>query len=322
MGNDNGVKAAVEAAFDFSKSHSEYKIILVGDQDEITKFSQESEKISIVDVKKTVSKDEGARAARNGESSMAVAINLVKDGTADAVISSGESGAYLSIATLTLRRIPGVKRPAFMPVFPTIVKGKRFVMMDCGANLETTGEMLAQWAELGNVFSSTVLKVNKPKVGLVNIGTEDSKGKEFHQEAHAVLKANKDINYVGFVETRDLLNAAVDVAIIDGYAGNMVLKTMEGTVLSLLKLIKTSLMSRLKYKIGALLAKGAFNQVKETLDYRNVGAAWIIGLNGLAIKCHGGADKKSYLGALNQVKEALDNDALKNFKEAVKIDEQ
>lgn len=144
MGNDNGVRAAVEAALDFSNKSLDYTFILVGDKDEINKYTKETERIQILDVKKTVDKEEGARAARKGDSSMAVAINLVKEGKAQAVISSGESGAYLSMSTLTLRRIEGVKRPAFMPVFPTIVKGKRFVMMDCGANLETTGEMLSQ----------------------------------------------------------------------------------------------------------------------------------------------------------------------------------
>ena len=317
MGNDNGVRAGVEAALDFVESNLDYIVVLVGDKNEINKITRETERIRIVDVKKTIDPKMGARAARGEDNSMAAAINLVKDGTADAVMSSGDSGIYLSMATLIFKRLDGVKRPAFMPVFPTIIQGKRFVMMDVGANLISTPEMLEQWAMLGSSFSKSVLNINKPKVGIVNIGTEDKKGQDFHIEANEALKKHDNINYVGFVESRDLLNGVVDVAITDGYAGNMILKTMEGTVLSLLKLLKQELTSKTKYKMGALLAKGAFKNVKETLDYRNVGAAWLLGLNGLAIKCHGGSDKKAYLGAFSQVAEAVDKDAIKKFKESV-----
>lgn len=170
---------------------------------------------------------------------------------------------------------------------------------------------------MGNAFSKAVLGVQSPKVGLLNVGTEDEKGFESVREAHQNLKKNKDINYVGFIESRELLKAPVDVAIIDGYGGNLVLKTMEGTALAMLSLIKQSLTSKFIYKIGALIAKGGFVAVKETLDYRNVGAAWVIGLNGLALKVHGGSDKKAYLGAFGQLKEALDKNALEEFKKAV-----
>lgn len=319
MGNDNGVQAGALAAVEFTEKNLDYTFILVGDRAEINKYVKETERIQIIDVKTEVDSESGALAARHGDSSMAVAINLVKDGKADAVISSGDSGAYLSMATLILKRLEGVKRPAFMPVFPTIVKGKRFVMMDTGANLETTPEMLIQWAQLGNVFSKTVLSVKNPVIGLVNIGTEDSKGRELQQLAHKSLKEDKTINYTGFIEPRDLLNASVDVAIVDGYGGNLILKSMEGTVLSLLKLIKEELTSKTTYKMGALLAKGAFSNIKETLDYRNVGAAWVIGLNGLAIKTHGSSDKKAYLGSFKQVHEALEKNALEQFKKSLEI---
>ena len=316
MGNDNGVRAGVEAALDFVEKNLDFVVTLVGNKAQINKITVETERIKIIDVKKEVNAEDGARAARNGDNSMSVAINLVKEGKADAVMSSGDSGVYLSMATLTLRRMEGVKRPAFMPVFPTIVAGKKFVMMDVGANLVTTPEMIEQWAILGHKFSKNVLNISKPRVGVVNIGTEDGKGNEFQIEANKILKNRNDINYVGFVEPRELLNSVVDVAIVDGYGGNLILKTMEGTVLSLLKLIKKELTSKTKYKMGALLAKGAFKNIKETLDYRNVGAAWIMGLNGLAIKTHGGSDKKAYLGAFSQLAEALNNNALEKIKEA------
>ena len=317
MGNDNGVQPGVEAVVSFIKKNPDYKFILVGNEKEILKYTKPSENIEILHTSKEVDKEAKARAARDGDTSMAMAVQLVKDNKADAVISSGDSGIYLSIATLTLRRLEGIKRPAFMPIFPTVVGGK-FVMLDTGANLDVDQEMIEQWAVAGSVFSKSVLRVKKPRVGIVNIGTEDHKGKEFHVEANKLLKANKKINYVGFVEPRELLNGVVDVAVADGYGGNLILKTMEGTVISLLSLIKKSLYSKFKYKIGALLARGAFKNIKDTLDYRNVGAAWVIGLNGLAIKAHGGSDAKSFAGAFNQIKIALDNNAQKEFAKAIK----
>lgn len=317
MGNDNGIRAGVEAALEFVKKNLDYIFILVGDKNKISKITMETERIKIIDIKKEVDKKVGARAGRSGDNSMAVAINLVKNGKADAVISSGDSGTYLSMATLSLKRMTGIKRPAFMPVFPTIIKGQRFIMMDVGANLITTSEMLEQWANLGSIFSNLVLNIKKPRVGVINIGTEDSKGNDFQIEANKNLLKNKNINYVGFVEPRELLKGVVDVAVVDGYGGNLILKTMEGTIISLLTLIKQEIKSKLKYKIGAKLSRGAFTNVKKSLDYRNVGSAWLFGLNSLAIKAHGGADKKSYLGAFSQIVEALEKNAIEKIKKAL-----
>lgn len=274
LGNDNGALDGLLAVKEFIAKNPDYKFILVGNKTKILEvFPKENQNIEIVECDTEIQGELGARAARGEANSMSVAISLVKEGKADAVISAGNSAAYLTVATLTLRRMQGVKRPAFMPIFPTIVKGKRFILMDAGANLEVDAEILVQWALLGNAFSKAVLGIENPKVGLLNIGTEDEKGFESVREAHQNLKKNKDINYVGFIESRELLKAPVDVAIIDGYGGNLVLKTMEGTALAMLSLIKQSLTSKFIYKIGALIAKGGFVAVKETLDYRNVGAA-------------------------------------------------
>ena len=317
MGNDNGVRAGIEAVNEFVAKNLDYNFVLVGDIKEINKYTKETERIRIIDSKQINSKM-GALAARKSQNSMSVAINLVKEGKADAVISSGDSGLFLSISTLSIKRIIGVKRPAFMPIVPSVIKGQRFLLMDVGANLETSSEMLVQWAKLGQAFAKANLKVNKPRVGIVNIGTEDKKGYSFQQKANTILKKNKKINYLGFIESRELLNDIVDVAIVDGYAGNMILKTLEGSVLSLLKLLKEKLMSKTKYKIGALISSGAFKEVKEQLDYRNVGAAWVIGINGLAIKTHGSSDKKSYVGAFKQIRNAIENDSLDELKKEFK----
>ncbi|NQZ66115.1 MAG: phosphate acyltransferase PlsX [Mycoplasmatales bacterium] len=317
MGNDNGVRAGVEAALDFVEKNLDYSFILVGDKSEISKITMETERIKIIDVKKEVDKNAGARASRNDDNSMAVAINLVKNNEADAVVSSGDSGVYLSMATLLLKRMPGIKRPAFMPIFPTVIKDRKYVMMDVGANIVTTSQMIEQWAKIGSLFSNITLNVKKPRVGIVNIGTEDSKGNDFQKDAHKNLMRNTEINYIGFVEPRNLLKGVVDVALVDGYGGNLILKTMEGSILSILSLIKKELSSKLKYKIGALLVKGAFNNIKKDLDYRNVGAAWLIGLNKPAIKTHGSSDKKSYLGAFSQLAIVLEKDVVTKLKEVM-----
>ncbi len=322
LGNDNGPLDGLLAVQDFIASNKDYKFILVGDKSKIMQvFPVEQANVEIVDCAKEIQGELGARAARGEQNSMSIAVDLVKDKKADAVISAGNSGAYLSLATLSLKRMTGIKRPAFMPIFPTIVKGKKFILMDAGANLEVDAQIITQWALLGNAFSKTVLGVENPKVGILNVGTEDEKGFAWAREANQSLKADKDLNYVGFIESRELLKAVVDVAIIDGYGGNLILKTMEGTALAMLSLIKQSLQSKLIYKIGALLAKNGFLVVKETLDYRNVGAAWVIGLNGLALKVHGSSDKKAYMGAFGQIKQALDKNALEQLKKAMPNEE-
>ena len=314
MGNDNGVQEGVKAVLEFVKTNLDYIFILVGDKKEIKKITQVTERIKIVDCPKIIDSKKGIKFAMSDNNSMTTAINLVKDKKADVVVSQGDSGMYISLSTLLLKRIDGIKRPAFMSIFPTIYKNKKFIMMDIGANLMTTSQMLEQWAILGNVFSKEVLKINNPKIGIVNIGTEDKKGNEFQINANINLKNNKDINYIGFIETRDLLNAIVDVAIIDGYGGNLVLKTIEGTALSLFQMIKKELNSKLIYKVGGLMSKKAFRNIKDVLDHRNVGAAWLFGLNHFAIKVHGGSDKKTYLSAFDQIVNAIENDSINKVK--------
>lgn len=313
VGNDRGVEEGIRAALDFTDKFLDFSVVMVGPKKEIYKYTKETERIEIIDAA-PLDKKAGARSARSSNNSMSVAINLVKDGKADGVLSAGDSGTYLAMTTLILKRMEGVKRPAFMPIFPTIVEGKKFVLMDVGANLVSTSDMLVQWSKLGSAFATTGLNIKKPKVALINIGTEDEKGLDFTREAHQVLKKDKSINYVGFVESRDLLKGEVDVAIVDGYAGNMILKALEGTMTATLALLKEKLMSKSRYKIGALLSKGAFRAVKEQIDYKSVALAYIVGLNGLAVKVHGGSDKESYYGAFTKMAEFIQKDILASLK--------
>ncbi len=319
MGNDNGVRAGVLAARDFIEKNIEYKIILVGDKNEINKYCEESEKIKIVDNPNVVQKNnEDLINAHREDNSMNTALKLLKDGEGAGVLSSGDSGKYLASAMMIIKRLPLASRPAFVSIIPTIKQDKKFLLLDEGANLNTTEEYLVQWSKLAAAFSKSILKVENPKVAILNIGTEDYKGFEHHQKANKILLESKNkFDYVGFIESRYLLEGNVDVVVADGYGGNMTLKALEGTVLSFTKLLKNNINKNIWRKFCAFLMKKTFKDVKEQLDYRNVGAAWILGINGIVIKSHGSSDVKAYLGALNQIKNAIESDALNKFKKSL-----
>lgn len=304
-GNDKGVEASIKASLYFVKENPNIEIVLVGDKVQINQFLTENHcQISVIDNPNTVKFDENIRNMLRENTSMKEAINLVKNNQADAVITSGDSGSYLALCTFILGRLEGVSRPAFMPIMPTI-KGKKFLLLDVGANLNTKSDFLVEWSVVANEYAKVLLNVENPKVALLNIGTEDYKGLEIVREANQKLIQTRNLNYIGFQEPRDILNYTTDIAVIDGYGGNLVLKSLEGAILSFKDLIKQNIMKKTLRKIGYLFLKGAFKDVSETLDYRNVGAAWVIGLKKLAIKSHGSSDYKSYVGALNQIKLGL-----------------
>lgn len=323
MGNDNGVKAGVLAAVNFIKKNIDYKIILVGDQNEIKKYCTENEQLEILHNPNVAKKSiDDLMNTHKEDNSMNSALKLLKEGKGLACLSSGDSGKYLSSSIMIVKRLEKVSRPAFMSIIPTIKENKKFILLDEGANLNNNEEYLIQWAKLGAAFSKSVLKVNNPKVSILNIGDEEYKGYEHHKKANEILKKSKlKFEYDGFIESRTLLEGDCDVVVADGYSGNMVLKALEGTVLSFTKLMKGKIMKNGWRKFCAFLLKGAFKDLKEHLDYRNVGAAWILGINGIVIKAHGGSDQKAYLGALNQIKLAIESNALEEFKNSLKEDE-
>ncbi|WP_029513486.1 phosphate acyltransferase PlsX [Mycoplasmopsis primatum] len=320
-GNDNGPEAAVIASCAFLKLNKNYEITLIGSENEInsalSKIKNKPENLKIINNPNIPSDVKNFHKSLREDTSMNMAIDLVANGKADAVLSSGDSGTYLGCTTFKLKRLPNVSRSAFMPLMPTII-GRKFLLLDVGANIETKSEYLVEWAKIANVYARALLNTTNPRVSLINIGTEDYKGLEIVKNANEVLKNDKFLNYRGFIEPRALLEGTTDVAIIDGYGGNLVLKSLEGAILSFKKLLKSKIMISPIRKLGYLFLKGAFKDVAETLDYRNVGAAWVIGLNGVAIKCHGSSDSKAYIGALNQVKLALENNILQAVKNAIK----
>ena len=316
MGGDHGPKPAIEAVCKFLKKNPSYHFTLVGDEKQIlTHLKTKHSNIEIFHSPNSMPKDIDPIKARGVESSMLDAVKILKDESEGIIISAGNSGAYLTLATLYLKRMDKIKRPAFMPIFPTIVKNKSTLVLDVGANLQATVEYIHQWAQLANAFSKNILGVDKPKVAILNVGEEKNKGMDFHKGAAELLENDSNINYVGFIESKFILTGECDVIVTDGYAGNIALKSAEGTLMAVSKFLKKTFKTRPYYMLGALLSKGVFKKLKNTLNHKKVGGAWILGLSRLAIKAHGSSDKESFLGALNQAKLAIDKDMLNKFKE-------
>lgn len=318
MGNDNGVQDAVKASIEFAKNNPNFKLILVGDANEIQKYYfNQLTNIDIYDSKNTIRFSTNFRKSLTENYSMTDAIKLVIDKDVDAVLSSGDSGMYLAAATLLVKRLNGVSRPAFMPIFPTTVNNQKFLMLDVGANVDCRPNYLVEWAKIASIFYKYMFNIDNPVVKQVNIGTEEYKGGELQIETHKLLK-NSGLNYQGFVEPRSLLDNDCDVAVIDGFSGNLVLKSLEGAILSFKKILKEALTKNVFRKMIALSMKKSFKEIGNRLDYRNVGAAWVIGVNAMMIKSHGSSDTKAYLGALNQIKLGLEKDIFTKIKDEFK----
>jgi glycerol-3-phosphate acyltransferase PlsX len=232
------------------------------------------------------------------DSAIVVALNQVKDGTCDAYVSAGSTGATLVGGTLIVRRIKGVERAPLAPLIPTL-KGDS-LLIDCGANVDARPEWLHQFAHMGSIYMESAMNIKNPKVGLLNIGTEEEKGNELTKAAHALLKDDKQINCIGNVEARDVNSGKCDVVVCDAFAGNVCLKTMEGAAGALQGALKKALMSSPKTKIGALLAKKATKTELKKYDATNYGGAPMLGLKGLVVKIHGNAKAKEVKNALLQ----------------------
>lgn len=318
--NENSLEFAVKAANKFAQNNPNYHLILVGDETKIKTYLKQLDNISVVDETNIATKDgKSIRHAHKEQNSMNIAIDLLASKQVDALLSPAESSLILASSFFKLPKLPNVERPAFMPMIPTI-SDLPFLMVDVGANVVVKPQYLAQWAQIASLFFQNLYNFANPKVAIVNIGVEENKGLEFHSEAHNLLSQNSDLNFVGFIEPKHLLEAEIQVFVCDGYAGNLILKTLEGAMLAVFKLLKQTLISSTRGKIAGLLAKPSLYKIKEKFDYRNVGAAWIIGLDGIALKTHSSSDEQAFLGALNQVKIALESQVLVKIKEKLLSD--
>jgi len=295
MGGDLGSAATLEGVKLFLKKHcNDAELILVGKQEELIDAP-----CRVVDARDVLPMEAGPlEALRAKESSMLKAIKLVKDGEAVGVVSTGSTGAYLSGAAITLKKIPGVERPALVTPFPTVIKGKKVVILDVGASNENSSQEIYQFAIMGDLYSKVVLGVKDPKVCVLANGTEEGKGSPEGKGACELIAANKSLNFGGNIEAREVLSGQADVIVTDGFSGNVLLKSTEGTAKVMKDFIKSSFKRNIFSKIGYLLSKKGFDEMGETMDYKTTGGALLIGVNGVVVKAHGNSDGIAFFHAI------------------------
>ena len=270
---------------------------------------------------KVASDDRPSYALRNSKNtSMGMAINSVKKLDAHAVVSSGNTGALMAIAKVALRTLPGITRPAIIGLFPAI--DRKIVLLDLGANAECEADNLVQFAIMGDAFAKVILNKNKPSIGLLNIGSEDIKGNEIVKSAAAVLHNQQCLNFTGYVEADDISRGVVDVVVADGFSGNIAIKMAEGTAYLCRQLLNKAFKSSLIAKIGYLLAKKALKDTFKKIDGRYYNGAMLVGLNGVVVKSHGGADPIAFANAVEVAVELSRHDINKKIIQEINMVQQ
>ncbi|HEL0614250.1 TPA: phosphate acyltransferase PlsX [Streptococcus equi subsp. zooepidemicus] len=312
MGGDHAPKAIVEGVNQAIEAFSDIEIQLYGDQSRIESYLVKSDRVSVVHTDEKInSDDEPAKAIRRKKNaSMVLAARAVKDRQADAVLSAGNTGALLAAGLFIIGRIKGVDRPGLLSTLPT-VDGSGFDMLDLGANAENTAEHLHQYAILGSFYAKHVRGIAKPRIGLLNNGTEATKGDSLRKEVYKRLASDSSLQFIGNVEARDLMSGVADVVVADGFTGNAVLKSIEGTAMSIMGQLKSTIVAGgVKAKLGALLLKGSLYDLKHTLDYSSAGGAVLFGLKAPLVKSHGSSDAKAIFYTIKQVRTMLETDVV------------
>lgn len=317
MGGDNAPKEIVLGAMKAIEAFSDLQITLVGSEEKIKEHLTNSERITILHTDEVIlGTDEPVRAVRRKKTaSMVLAAKLVADGEADGCISAGNTGALMAAGLFVVGRIEGIDRPALSPTLPT-VGGEGFLLLDVGANVDAKPEHLLQNGIMGSIYSEKVRGVKNPRIGLLNIGTEEKKGNELAKQAFSLLQES-GLNFVGNVEARDVLDGVADVVVTDGFTGNMVLKTIEGTALSIFKMLKTALSSNLKSKLAAAVLMPNLRELKGKLDYSEYGGAGLFGLKAPVIKAHGSSDANSVYNAIRQTRDMVAKDVTGTIRAAM-----
>jgi len=302
MSGDLGAEVVVRAAAATLQKYRNLELILVGDRGElqalVSDIVGDDSRLRIEHASEVVAMSEPPAEAlrKKKDSSMRVAINLVKSGAADACVSAGNTGALMATARFVLKMLPGIDRPAIIAELPAI--GGSVHMLDLGANTQATADQLFQYAVMGSIVAADVVGIEQPRVALLNIGAEDTKGHDTVKEAAAVLTAST-LNYVGFVEGTNLTSGKADVVVTDGFTGNVALKTMEGTVTLGKYFLERAFKRTWLTKLQALLAGSVLRSLSAELDSRNYNGATLAGLNGIVIKSHGSADAYAFQHAID-----------------------
>jgi glycerol-3-phosphate acyltransferase PlsX len=321
MGGDFAPEAPVRGALRALDEFPDVSITLAGRQEEIAKAARgaRNPRLTIIDAREVIGNDEPPVMAlrRKKDSSLARAIDLLREGKADALISAGSTGAVMAGSMFRLGRIPGVERPAITVLVPT-PSGKPVVMLDAGANVDCTPDTLAQFAIMGAVYSRALLGRDKPRVGLVNIGEEAEKGNQQTKAAHQLLsKPHPAYEFVGNVESRGIPLGEVDVAVCDGFTGNVIMKAMEGVSKSLFEMIKRELNGSLRSKAGGALVMPALKRLKASMSAEEVGGALMLGASGLVVKAHGNSKEYAFFAGIRQARSLLQADVIGKIRAAL-----
>ena len=302
FGSDNAPFPEVEGAILAIKEDLCEKVILVGKEDilkkELEKFFYDKNRIEIVHASDVITMHDAPASIvkKKKDSSLVKAVRLHKEGDVDGVISAGNTGAMMAASLFSYGRIKNIIRPAIATAFPTQTQPE--IILDVGANVEGSPEILFQFAKLGSLYSQFIFDRKEPRVALLNIGEESSKGTEIYKTTHKLLKDYKDINFVGNIEGKDLLRGIVDVVVCDGFVGNVMLKTVEGAAYSIFAIMKEQIKKDWIAKLGALLSFPVYAYLKKKLDHTEYGGALLVGLNGISVISHGRSDAKAIKNAV------------------------
>lgn len=318
MGGDHAPAEIIKGTVSSVEHHGDLAVTLVGREDVIRANLPEpvSSRIEILHAEEVIETGEDPLTAirRKKNSSMLVALDLLKQKKVDACVSAGSTGAFMSGALFGVGRIKGIQRPALAPLMPTLTGAA--ILIDCGANADCKPEFLVQFAQMGGIYMNKVMGVEKPRIGLLNIGAEEEKGNAVYKEAHQLLKQTP-LNFIGNVEGRDALDGCVDVIVSDGFGGNIFLKTAEGIAMMLFTLLKKELTASLPRKLAAAVLKQGFKNVKAKLDYTEYGGALLLGIDGIAVKAHGSSNARAFENALIQAKTAVERDVVGSIRNSL-----
>ncbi len=321
MGSDNSPQSEVEGAIHAARAYDVH-VLLVGRENLLSSLLREKDggglRIEVRNATQVVEMDELPSSAlrKKRDSSIRIAAQLVRDGIASGLVSAGNTGAVMAISKMVIGAVKGVDRPALAAVVPTL--GGHAVLLDVGANVACKPHHLVQFAIMGDLFCKKIVGIPSPRVGLMSVGEEESKGNELTKEVHKMLKQTS-LNFIGNVEGRDIYNGRADVIVCDGFTGNVALKTSEGLIEAVLKLLRDELSSNLQAKVGALLSQQSFKRLKKRLDYAEYGGAPLIGLRGVTIICHGRSSSNAIKNAIRVAKEFAENQVNAKLEAALSV---
>ena len=323
MGGDNAPVEIVKGAVEAVKEEAGLLVKLVGREEqvraELAKYTYPQGQIEVVDAPDVIETGEQPVMAirRKKDSSMVRALTMVKEKKADAFVSAGSSGAILVGGQVIVGRIRGVERPPMAPLIPT-AKGVS-ILVDSGANVDSRPSFLVQWAKMGSIYMENIMGIKNPKVAIVNVGLEEEKGNQLVKETYPLLKACKDINFIGSIEARDIPSGYADVVVCEAFVGNVILKLYEGVGATLISMIKKGMMTNIRSKMGALMVKPALKKTLKSFDASEYGGAPLLGLKGLVVKSHGSASSVEIRHAIfqcEQFKEEKINEKIEEFTAA------